>query len=128
MLLLASEEISKGFLLSSIVIFQCHFVILQRQMSVPSLFFRGIAFCTEHSALEAVWERCPYTCLASSYFPKTTLLFEVFFSQNTQDVSSTNTKSQESLVSGSCPAVLHLMSICTSSLSAACRQCKAGMV
>lgn len=55
--------------------------ILQRQMSVPSFFFRGAAFCREHSASErkAVWERYPWTWLVSSYFSKTALLFEGLF-------------------------------------------------
>lgn len=99
--------------------------ILQRQMSVPSFFFRGAAFCREHSASErkAVWERHPWTWLVSSYFSKTALLFEgLFFSPTTPKKSQEQTqKCQESLVNGTFPAVLHLMSTCTSSLGAACR-------
>lgn len=97
---------------------------------MPSLFFRGTAFCTERSASEgkAVWERHPWTCLASSYFSKIALLLEGFFPTTPKKPQAQTQKSQESLVNGIVPAMLHLMSTCTSSLGAACRQHKAGMV
>lgn len=126
------------FSCSSSVIFQCHFVILQRQKchpseaevpsSVPSLFFREIAFCTEHSSSEAVWERHPWTWLASSYFPKTELLFEDFSPQHSRSLRYRHKKKSEILSQWQLPCCaashVHLYLITECSLQTA----KAGMV